>query len=140
MMTEMMVHDGSLPPRLKILIVDDDADVLGIIRQIIILKYQHAEVETARNGIEALEKLEKNNDVDAIITDFKMPVIRGDNLCFIIKEKFPTITIALMTAFSGDITAPFDKVFFKPLDFDDLFSFIQSVMEKKRPREKPDAT
>ena len=60
---------------MKILIVDDEKGIREVIKEYSISEgYSTLE---ASNGIEALEKLEKNNDIDVIVLDIMMPKMDG---------------------------------------------------------------
>ncbi|MHA1682213.1 MAG: response regulator [Promethearchaeota archaeon] len=117
---------------MKMLIVDDDADILKLLEDILILKFPNLNLEVAKNGLEAIEKIKKNNENERpniVISDMKMPVMNGAELCKLIRENFDGIRVALMTAFQ-ETSDCFDAVFFKPLDFEDLFSFIRKNWTK----------
>jgi len=111
------------------MIVDDDPDILNLLEDILSLKFPSIDLEVAKNGIEALEKLkeldESNQKPDIVLSDMKMPVMNGSELCKVIKETYADIKVALMTAFNETGTC-FDEIFFKPIDFDTLFNFIKN--------------
>jgi CheY-like chemotaxis protein len=65
-------HDSPAPPR--ILIVDDDPLITELV--IDMLGLEGYDVDTATNGIEALQKLERQR-YDLIITDLHMPKLDG---------------------------------------------------------------
>src|SRR3989338_5869840 len=67
----------------KILIADDDPDILDVIR--ITLETEGYEVLEAHDGREAVEMIKKSSP-DLLITDFKMPRMCGDEVCKILKE------------------------------------------------------
>src|SRR3989338_9515820 len=70
----------------KILIIDDDFFLLDLY----ILKFQEAgfDIETAKNGAEALEKLKsKNLNPDVILLDILMPSMDGFEFLKIVKDK-----------------------------------------------------
>lgn len=69
--------------REKILIVDDDPDILDVLK--ITLEAEGYDVTEAHDGREALEIIKKIAP-DLLITDFKMPRMRGDELCGQLKE------------------------------------------------------
>jgi diguanylate cyclase (GGDEF)-like protein len=62
----------------KILVVDDDTDILDILR--IILTEENFEVIQASNGQQALE-LVKEKSPNLIILDYKMPKVSGIEVC-----------------------------------------------------------
>lgn len=109
---------------MKLMIVDDDLDILNLLEDILSLKFPSLEIEIAKNGTEALEMI-KNSDQkpDIVLSDMKMPVMNGAELCKVIKDSYAEIKVALMTAFNETGTC-FDEIFFKPIDFDALFNFI----------------
>ena len=111
---------------MKLMIVDDDLDILNLLEDILVLKFPSIELVVAKNGTEALEILKDLDPRPAIIlSDMKMPVMNGGELCKIIKETYTDIKVALMTAFS-ETGSCFDEIFFKPIDFDALFNFIKN--------------
>ena len=81
----------------RILVVDDDPDILALIRTS--LKEEGYEVETAANGHECLERI-KINPPDALILDILMPGINGGQVAKQLKSdpQFATIPIIIVTA------------------------------------------
>lgn len=67
----------------KILIADDDSDILDVIR--ITLETEGYEVIEAHDGEEAVAMIKKSTP-DLLITDFKMPKMCGDEVCRILKQ------------------------------------------------------
>ena len=59
----------------KVLLVDDDARNIFALTSV--LEQRGLTVEPARNGVEALEKLEAHGDVDIVLMDVMMPVMDG---------------------------------------------------------------
>jgi CheY-like chemotaxis protein len=112
---------------MKVLIVDDDGDILKLLEDILLLKFPSIKLGTAKNGVEALDLLkgEKDQLPQVVLSDMKMPVMNGTELCKIIKNNYSSIKVALMTAFN-ETSGCFDEIFFKPIDFDALFNFIRN--------------
>lgn len=83
----------------KLLIIDDNADMLNFIRDLFINQY---DVICAPDGMQALEKLEKLR-VDLIISDIMMPNMDGYEFCSIVKNNIQTshIPVLLLTAKVG---------------------------------------
>lgn len=50
----------------------------------------------AENGRELLHKL-KENPVDLVLLDLQMPVLSGQETCFLLKEEFPDVKIIILT-------------------------------------------
>ena len=79
---------------MKILVVDDEKLIRNVIKEYAI--NEGYKVIEAENGIEAVEKVEKNPDIDLIIMDIMMPREDGYSACkeiFKIK-KYPTIMLS----------------------------------------------
>ena len=84
-----MNHD-----EIRILMVDDDSmirDMVGFI-----LESNSYTVETAKNGLDALEKY-KARSVDVIITDMNMPEMDGLALIREIRRSDPDVAVILLT-------------------------------------------
>lgn len=82
----------------KILVVDDEEDILWSLKEFLVNDELQAQVITAGSGEEALEKLARER-IDLVITDIKMPGISGFDLLVEIKNRFPYIAVIVMTAF-----------------------------------------
>ena len=61
----------------RILIVEDEESISSLEKNL--LEKEGFRVEIARDGAEGLERI-KNNRYDAIISDFEMPNMKGDQL------------------------------------------------------------
>ncbi|MCU4674933.1 PAS domain S-box protein [Catenovulum sp. 2E275] len=62
-------------PNLKVLIVDDIQQNIDLLT--VMLKRQGHQVLTARDGVQALLRMEKNPDIDIVLMDIQMPVMDG---------------------------------------------------------------
>jgi len=80
----------------KILVVDDEPDILELIKDILKSKY---EVYTAKNVKEAVSTLEKVK-IDLVILDIMMPQIDGWDFLWMIRgsEKYREIPVIIVTA------------------------------------------
>ena len=63
-------------PLPRLLVVDDEPDILETVRLVLTFAIPDLHVSTASNGVEALLELERN-DIDAVLTDYKMPGMDG---------------------------------------------------------------
>jgi DNA-binding response OmpR family regulator len=70
-------------PNWRIMIVDDEPDLLQLLTQVLGAKY---EVVVAHNGMDALEKLDRF-EPDFIILDVMMPLMDGFDTCAAIRKK-----------------------------------------------------
>lgn len=91
----------------KILIVDDEPDMLKLLSMILKEKTPY-DVTVTNNPIEALE-LAKNKNFDIVITDLKMPGLDGLKLLEEIKKKDEDIPIIIITAY-GTIDAATEAI------------------------------
>lgn len=91
--------------RRRILIVDDEELVLFVWRNALQKLTNRVHVETARNGDEALHKIEQS-PFDLVITDLRMPGLSGQALTRAIRNLRPDLLVIWITAFrSADIDA-----------------------------------
>jgi len=81
----------------KILIVDDEPDMLKLLSMIIKEKTPY-EITTTNNPLEALE-LAKKGGFDLIISDLKMPGLDGMELLDAIKRVDEDIPLIIITAY-----------------------------------------
>ncbi len=69
-----------MPAPYKILVVDDEADLEPLMLQRMrrqIRSGQYAFVAFARNGVEALELLNRDQSIDMVVSDINMPEMNG---------------------------------------------------------------
>ncbi len=82
----------------KILIVDDELDMLKLLSMIIKEKTPY-EVTTTNNPLEAVE-LAKQGGVELVITDLKMPGLDGIEVLDAIKKNDPDLPVIFITAYA----------------------------------------
>jgi len=83
----------------RILVIDDELDMLMLLRMIIEDKTDY-EVETTNNPSEGLKLLAENH-YDLVITDLKMPGMDGIELFDELKEIKPDIPVIIITAYGS---------------------------------------
>jgi two-component system NtrC family response regulator len=123
----------------KILIVDDDNALRLTIEKF--LQENGFQTIGASNGNQAKEIL-KNNIIDVLITDLKLPDIDGISLLKFAKDFDEEIEVIVITAYGTVQNAvyamklgAFDYVT-KPVELDELLFRIQKIMEKQQLRNK----
>ncbi len=79
-----------------ILVVDDEANYVTVMQAL--LEEANYEALTALSGAEAL-KVAAQSDLDAVLTDMKMPKMSGIELLDELKRLYPDIPVIIMTAF-----------------------------------------
>ncbi|MEH2239225.1 AAA-like domain-containing protein [Nostoc sp.] len=112
----------------KILVVDDEPDLEILLRQKYRKKIREREffLIFARNGIEALEKLEAEPDIDIVLTDIYMPEMDGLTLVTKLNELYPMIKAVIISAYDDieNIREAMNRGAFdfltKPINFQDL--------------------
>lgn len=119
---------------LKIVIVDDNVFLQKAIQEKLIF-FDDIEVKyKANDGIELLQKLEKNHNIDLILMDIVMPNKNGIDATFEVKNKYPHIKIIMLTVFDNDenifksIKAGADGYFLKEVLPQELYHGIQETI------------
>ncbi|MDU8432169.1 response regulator [Pseudomonas syringae pv. actinidifoliorum] len=120
----------------KILVVDDD--VRNIFALTSALEHKGAVVEIARNGLEAIAKLNEVEDIDLVLMDVMMPEMDGYEATTEIRKdprwrKLPIIAVTAK-AMKDDqercLQAGSNDYLAKPIDLDRLFSLIRVWLPK----------
>ncbi|MCJ7593189.1 MAG: sigma-54 dependent transcriptional regulator, partial [Desulfobacterales bacterium] len=87
----------------RILIVDDEKDMLLLLKRIISEESDH-ELVTESDPFRALERF-KEKGADLVITDLKMPKMDGIRLLEAFKKIDPNVSVVIMTAYATIETA-----------------------------------
>lgn len=119
----------------RILIVDDEEIVIRSCQRI--LAAGDFQVDAARNGLEALEKIQKD-DYDMLILDVKMPKMNGIAVLQRVKEAHPDIDVIMITGLNQIETAvkamklgAFDYLP-KPFDPEELEIVVARAFERRQ--------
>ncbi len=115
----------------KILLVDDENNVRDMLPSFLVSR--GFSVDTAANGIEAIEKL-KSSSFNIMLTDLKMPVMDGATLIKEVRDLKPKIGIIVITG-HGDIESYIDLMdvgafdyLNKPVNLEDLYLAITNLL------------
>ena len=84
----------------KILVAEDIDSSYKLVSYF--LKDVNAEVVRAYNGIDAIDKCQKEGDFDIVLMDVKMPRMDGFTASKVITESFPNLPIIAQTAYIDD--------------------------------------
>jgi DNA-binding NtrC family response regulator len=87
----------------RILIIDDEKDMLALLKRILTEETGH-EVVTETNPMTALD-LFKEKPFDLVITDLKMPRMDGIKVLETVKKVSPDVSVVILTAFATIETA-----------------------------------
>lgn len=118
----------------KILVVDDDPDLLALTKKI--LSDQGYEIEVAYNGAQAKYKIE-NESFDLIISDLHMPFLNGIEFIKVIKFRSKKFASTPIIAISGHLseelktalsTAGITHVYRKPINYKELIGVIGKLL------------
>lgn len=120
--------------KFSILLIDDEESILTSIKSFLVRRGH--EVFTAINGEEGIE-LVKNNVIDLVLTDYRMPIKNGLEVLKETLEINPNIDVVVITAFGNVEDAigimkngAYDYLT-KPIDLDELENLINRVSEKR---------
>lgn len=125
--------------RQKILILDDEHDILEIYQEILARLPSQPEIHTSDNGSRALALLESDS-FNLLLVDLRMPVMDGFQVLAIVRRKFPTLRVVVMTAAEDEqfraraYAMGIDLYMEKPRTGKEIINFvdcIESMLEKE---------
>jgi len=123
----------------RILIVDDDENITTVFR--VNLESNGYEVETAKNGAEALEKIGRMFFNLALI-DIRLPDMEGTDLLELLRETAPKMRMIIVTGFPSlqnainAVNKGADGYLLKPVDIKQLLKTIEEQLRKQQEDEK----
>jgi two-component system alkaline phosphatase synthesis response regulator PhoP len=120
----------------KILVVDDEADLVETVR--FPLEMEGFNVLVSYNGEDALNKARKESP-DLIILDLMLPKLDGYKVCRLLKfdEKYKHIPILMLTAKTQEkdkilgMETGADEYITKPFEMDELLEKVKAYLNKK---------
>ena len=123
------------PPYTRILLVDDEPDLLSGLKRSFAKRLPDIEVLTAKDGNEALERL-KQDDIDLVLMDIMMGETNGLEILDSIHTLQPELTVIMMTGY-GTIELAVDAIrrgawdfITKPLELDALARLLRKGLER----------
>jgi CheY-like chemotaxis protein len=124
----------ALTKNLSVLIVEDELALRESFQ--FLLQNLFAEVDTAEDGQEALNKMDER-DYDIVLTDLSMPRMSGLRLVDTIRTKSQSQIVVAISAHDdeefSDALAPYNvKLLTKPLEMDKLFETLVPLCEQLR--------
>ncbi|MDW0281365.1 MAG: response regulator [Nitrososphaeraceae archaeon] len=135
-----MINNPSDNYPIKVMVVDDERDILRIIKRDLEANNNTFTVDIFSSSEQALQAFEGHpkDYYDLILTDIRMPKMNGFELYRRIKEKNPAMKIAFITAFEIN-REEFNKVLpsidvkdfiIKPISMSDLIIKLKSIVTK----------
>ena len=130
------IADSSEEDAYTILVVEDNVELLMLMKQLLSRKYK---VETARHGREAVELIEKT-ELDLIISDVMMPVMDGYELVKYVKNSvgYRHLPIIMLTAKTQEtdkmdaLTVGADEYMTKPFKMKELLLRIDNMIANRQ--------
>ncbi len=127
--------------RFTMLMVDDSADMCRFVHDYFNGVYK---VFTARNGVQALEVLAEQDNIDLVVSDVTMPQMDGMELCRRIKTdlRWSHIPVILLTGLTDQqkemegLKLGADDYITKPFNAENLRLRVKSLIEKKERRQQ----
>lgn len=123
---------------IKILFVDDEPQFARLINQRFRNELKEGEYELlfAENGQEALDVIDKHDDLSMVLTDINMPIMDGLTFLSKLKERGSLLKVVVVSAY-GDMEnirqamnlGAFDFIT-KPIDFADLKTTISKTLKE----------
>ncbi len=123
--------DKKKPSQYKVLVVDDEEPMRQLI--VSILSRRGHQCITAKNGVEALNKINQNK-FDAVIADIVMPQMNGIALTKELLSLYPNLPILIMTGYNKEyptewaIAAGARDFIGKPFSIDEFILRFNKVM------------
>lgn len=116
----------------RILLVDDEEPLRACLRMM--LELEGLQVTEASNGAEALH-LFALGEFDLVITDFQMPVMKGDELAVNLKLLAPSLPILMVTASAKarrEAENPVDALLSKPFAVTELHCALRKLFSAQQ--------
>ena len=85
--------------RLEVVIVDDEAQITELLKTFLLCSSKNSNIHTFNDSLEAKEYL-KDNEVDVLITDYKMPKYDGIQL---MEQVGPAVKKILISGYVSEI-------------------------------------
>jgi len=118
------------PSSMRVLLVDDDVDVLGAIARF--LRVNHIDVMVAESGQSALARIDES-EVNAIVTDLRMSGTNGLEFAVLAREKLPLVPLIFFSGFAQvpDVVAAMKlgavEFLEKPVEPDELLQVLRKM-------------
>jgi DNA-binding NtrC family response regulator len=116
-------------------LVDDDEAAVHLLKEV--LERERYRVAAATSVPEALKRLGDDGPFDLVLTDLRMPGASGMDLLRVVRDRFPTSIVIVLTAF-GDAAAAGEAIragahdfISKPYDLVELRQMITRALERR---------
>ncbi len=127
---DMQTNDNKKPPQYRILVVDDNADALDMMK--FLLTMDNHTVHTASDGATAINSIPEFQP-EICILDIGLPVMDGYELARLLREKIPGVLLIALSGWGQDEDrrrskeAGFDHHLVKPVEIEKLQSIFSAL-------------
>jgi CheY-like chemotaxis protein len=121
----------------RILLVDDQRDILKLLRSTLNTLAHKLEIFEAPSGEEALLEASRNK-VDLLVTDYRLPGMTGVELMHKVRAKYPDVRVVLITGMTDRkardeiLNAGAVAVFDKPISLTDFLDAVERALGLNR--------
>lgn len=113
-----------------LLLIDDDEDYISLMKMI--LEGEGYNVDYATNGYDGVEKVEPGKYA-AVITDYVMPLLKGDEVAERIRKLDDKVEIILLSGYKPAIPTStlkrFNYVLEKPINPTQIFTVLSKIVK-----------
>lgn len=112
----------------RVLVVDDDAGLADLFTAYLDAEY---DVLTATSGPQALQLCDSS--VNIVLLDRRMPEMSGDEILTELRQRGLDCRVEMLSAVEPDadiVDMPFDDYMVKPVERDELLSFVEVLCER----------
>ncbi len=120
----------------RLLLVDDEPDILESVQFLVEASFDGVEVRTAPSAKKALEILAQT-PVEAVVTDYRMPGMDGADLVLEVRRRWPQVPVIMLTAYIDEQTkaaieerCPGLEILPKPVDIDSFLPRISRLLKR----------
>lgn len=129
-------------PGKRVLIVEDDPAIMELLR--VLLEQEGCEVETARDGLEALERL-RAFPPDLVILDLRLPKLEGMDVLWEMRQdsRLKSVPVVIVSVEDAPETMlqgwrlGVDSYFVKPFDPEELMRIVHRILTLPHQEETP---
>lgn len=121
----------------KVLVVDDESLEREVLKSILSKNDKVSEIFTAKNGKEALE-VNREEDLDLILMDVKMPGINGIKALELIRNEYPNRKVIMITAYDDFelihkvLVLGGSDYILKPIKPEKINSVVNNIIDKNK--------
>ena len=126
---------SAIPSLLRLLVIDGEARTSHRLAHM--LREDGYEVDVATEEAEAIARLERVPSLHAIMTDFPLTWVSGDELVRLVRRHHPVLPVIVVTShpnlamrFERDLDPP-ARVLTKPIVYDELRALLVSIDETR---------